>query len=463
MTELYPIQMKQLAAIIGGRIYRGSPRKAIRSAIQYSSKYVRPGVVFFLDPKKIKNMAAVMRNLRATRAGCIVVPAGWEHRIPAGHAVIRVSDPFVAALKLAKWQYVQCHQPMVIGVTGSCGKSTTKEMIASILMQKYRTLKSWANNNVFSCIPSHFFRLRPSHQVVVLEMGMANFGNIRSQCLFSKPSIGIITNVGRAHAGKLGSSVENVARAKQEMIDGLRPGGIIVLNADDPGTRKLSLRRFQGKVVTFGIYRPANVRAQNIRFTRKGISFEVNSTPYFIPVWGTHNVYNALAAIAVGRLMKVPTESIRRGLRSFTPPPMRLQPLRGINGHTLINDAYNANPDSMIAGLKVLKKIGAGRTTVAVLGDMSELGRLTESGHREVGREVARLQISYLFTIGPRARSIAAAAKEAGMPGSRIRSFSSGMSLVNHLRHNLPAGSVLYFKASRSMKLEQCIKPLRLR
>jgi UDP-N-acetylmuramoyl-tripeptide--D-alanyl-D-alanine ligase len=363
---------------------------------------------------------------------------------------------------LAKWQYAQCHHPIVIGVTGSCGKSTTKEMVASILMQKYRTLKSWANNNIFSCIPSHFFRLLPSHQVMVLEMGMDSFGNIRSQCLFSKPSIGVITNVGRAHAGKLGSSVENVARAKQEMIDGLRPGGIIVLNADDPGTQKLSLRRFQGHVVTFGINRPADVRASNIRFTREGISFQVNGTTFFIPAWGTHNVYNALAAIAVGRLMKVPTESIRRGLRSFTPPPMRLQPLRGIHGHTLINDAYNANPDSMIAGLKVLKKIGAGRTTVAVLGDMSELGRLTKSGHREVGREVARLNIDYLFTIGPRARFIATAAKEAGMPVSRIRSFSSGVSLVNHLRHHLPPGSVLYFKASRSMSLEKCIKPLRI-
>ncbi|MDN4592923.1 UDP-N-acetylmuramoyl-tripeptide--D-alanyl-D-alanine ligase [Polycladomyces subterraneus] len=460
---MYPIQMSQLAAIIGGRIHRGSPRKAIRAAIQYSSKYIRPGVVFFLNPKKIKNMDAVMRNLRTTRAGCIVVPTGWEHRIPAQHAVIRVSDPFLAALKLAKWQYAQCHHPIVIGVTGSCGKSTTKEMVASILMQKYRTLKSWANNNVFASIPSHFFRLHPSHQVVVLEMGMANFGNIRSQCLFSKPSIGVITNVGRAHVGKLGSSVENVARAKQEMIDGLRPGGTIVLNEDDPGTRKLSLRRFHGKVVTFGIDRPADVKANNIRFTREGISFQVNRTSFFIPVLGTHNVYNALAAIAVGRLMKVPTKSIQRGLRSFTPPPMRLQPLRGINGYTLINDAYNANPDSMIAGLKVLKKIGAGRTTVAVLGDMSELGKLTESGHREVGRKVARLHIDYLFTIGPRARSIATAAKEAGMPVSRIRSFSTEVSLVNYLRHHLSPGAVLYFKASRSMKLEQCIKPLCIR
>lgn len=116
----------------------------------------------------------------------------------------------------------------------------------------------------------------------------------------------------------------------------------------------------------------------------------------------------------------------------------------------------------MIAGLKVLKKIGSGQTTVAVPGDMSELGRLTVSGHREVGQEVARLQIDYLFTIGPRARSIASAAKEAGMPVSHIRSFSTGVSLVNHLRHRLPSGSVLYFKASRSMKLEQCIKPLRI-
>lgn len=153
-------------------------------------------------------------------------------------------------------------------------------MVASILMQKYRTLKSWANNNIFSCIPSHFFRLRPSHQAVVLEMWMDNFGNIRSQCLFSKPSIGVNTNVGKAHVGKLGSTVENVARAKQEMIDGVRPDRIIVLNADDSGTRKLSLRRFQGRVVTFGINQPANVRAHNIRFTREGISGQRHTVFY---------------------------------------------------------------------------------------------------------------------------------------------------------------------------------------
>jgi UDP-N-acetylmuramoyl-tripeptide--D-alanyl-D-alanine ligase len=362
--------------------------------------------------------------------------------------------------KLTRWQREQS-RAVFIGVTGSAGKTTTKEMISSILMQKYRVLKSYANNNIAQSLPYNLMYLGSHHQAVVLEMGMNSLGNIRMQCLFAKPSIGVVTNVGEAHVGRLGNSLANVAQAKQELVDGIQPGGIVIVNADDTGSKMLNLNRFQGRTVTFGIQRPAHIRATQIQYTTGGMRFLVNGVPYEIPTWGKHNVYNALAAIAVARIMKVPTASIQRGLSRFPVPYMRLQRVRGIRNYLLINDAYNANPTTMIAGLRVLKQIGGSRPTVAVLGNMSELGTLSVSGHRKVGQTVASLKPTHLITIGLLATHIANSAAAHGYPKDRIASFSSQDQAYQYILQNVTKGAILYFKASHSAHLERLVKKLR--
>lgn len=398
--------------------------------------------------------------LRAKPSAGVITSSAWKDKVPVHHPLILVSDPTIALWKLAYWQRNRS-KALFIGITGSQGKTTTKEMLASILKRKYTTFKSPANHNLAAFIPAHMFYLNSGHQVAVLEMGMSSLGNIREQCSVAKPRIGIVTNVGEAHVGKLGNSLQNVVRAKQELVDGIVPNGLLILNADDPGSKKLSLGRFRGKIITIGINNPATLQAKNVKFLLDGMHFTVNQVPYHIRTWGIHNVYNALAAIAAARELKVPTPIIQRGLLTYYAPWARLQRLSGINRSVLINDAYNANPSSMIAGLKVLQRVAQKRPSIAVLGDIYELGSHSASGHARVGKFVAKVKPTYLITIGPQAAIIARTAAAHGMPAHRIRSFSSQSAALAHIRSMMPKGAVLYFKASRKVQLEWLVKQLR--
>jgi UDP-N-acetylmuramoyl-tripeptide--D-alanyl-D-alanine ligase len=455
---LFPLNLGKLAQVIGGRIVRGNPRTPVLYAVHGSTRYLRPGAVHFFRTGRY--VPRQLGGLRGRKSAGVVVPSGWQNRIPAHHAVIVVPNAYQALWKLTHWQRAQS-RAVFIGITGSAGKTTTKEMTASVLMQKYKVMKSIANNNVAQCLPSNLMHLNGSHQVAVLEMGMASLGNIRQQCAVAKPSIGVVTNVGEAHVGSLGNSLSNVVRAKQELVDGIVPGGTLLLNADDPGSRKLSLRNFKGKVITFGIKNKAQIRAEKVTFRQDGMRFTVNGVRYFIPTWGKHNVYNALAAIVLAKIMKVPTPLIKKGLKSYSTPYMRLQRLPGTGNRILINDAYNANPTSMIAGLRVLKRISEGRYTVAVLGDMHELGIHSAHGHAKVGQVVVRLKPSQLITIGAKASQIAKTAIANGYPRKKVFSCSNLTSAYIHIQRTVPKGAILYFKASRTVEMEKLIRRLR--
>lgn len=430
----------------------------MKHVVYERTRPLQPGVVFLMRTKK--NVNKQLAALHQKSSAAVVVPPGWESRIPRHHGLIVTSNVYRGLWKLTRWQREQS-RAVFIGVTGSAGKTTTKEMIASILMQKYRVLKSHANNNVVQTLPDNLMYLGRQHQAVVLEMGMRSLGNIRMHCLYAKPVIGVVTNVGEAHVGSLGNSLANVARAKQELVDGILPGGTVIINVDNSGSRLLNLKRFRGRIITFGIKRPAQIRATHVKYTTKGMRFRVDGVPYEIPTWGKHNVYNALAAIAVARIMKVPTASIQRGLSRFPIPYMRLQRLPGMRKYLLINDAYNANPTAMIAGLRVLKRIRGSRPTVAVLGNMSELGKLSVSGHRKVGKNVASLKPTRLITIGSLAAHIADSAAAHGYPRSRIASFHSQKQAYQYILKYVPVGAILYFKASHNAHLEHLVKKLR--
>ncbi|SEN42008.1 UDP-N-acetylmuramoyl-tripeptide--D-alanyl-D-alanine ligase [Lihuaxuella thermophila] len=458
---MFPINLGQLARVVGGQLVRGNPNTPVKHAIYQNIRYLGPGRIFFITAKYTKKFSPVELRTKSS-AGIVATPA-WKNLIPSHHPLIIVPNADEALWKLAVRQRSHT-KALVIGITGSQGKTTTKEMLASILKRKYITYKSPANNNIALYTPGHLFHLNGSHQAVVLEMGMASLGNIRKQCLLARPTIGVVTNVGEAHVGKLGNSLKNVVKAKQELIDGMNRQGILVLNADDKGSRHLSVANFHGKVVTIGIRKPATLQAKNIRFTTNGMHFTVNGDPYHIKTWGRHNVYNALAAIAVARVLKLPVPLIQKGLANYDAPSMRLQKVRGINGFLLINDAYNANPSSMIAGLKVLKRVSKQRTSAAVLGDIHELGNYSVPGHSRVGKFVGnKIKPSYLITIGPQAAVIARTAAAHGMPGNRIRSFSTQAAALRFIRSTIPSGSVLYFKASRKMRLEWLVNHLKAR
>ncbi|RAL22557.1 UDP-N-acetylmuramoyl-tripeptide--D-alanyl-D-alanine ligase [Thermoflavimicrobium daqui] len=296
--------------------------------------------------------------------------------------------------------------------------------------------------------------------MLLLEMGMKSLYNIKRQCSIVRPHIGVVTNVGEAHVGSLGN-LDIVVKAKQEIIDGMRPRGTLFLNADDARSRKLNTRNFIGKIRTFGIKNPAYIRGRNVHYTSRGMKFEAKINgkiyPFFIPTFGIHNVYNALAAIGVSLSMGVPIKAIQTGLARFHAPQMRLQLIRGQASRLLINDAWNANPTAMAAGLHVLKNIAGSRPTIAVLGDMLELGRLTYSSHQRIGRLIARLNIDHLITIGKNARIIAQSAIQSGFDRSRVTVCHSREEVLYHLSY-APRNALIYFKASRKLHLEKIVK-----
>lgn len=455
---MYPLRLRQIATLLQGKIIRGNPDLVLTNVYYRRGRHINARTLFFFYDSRGRKRP----DLRDLSPGAVVTSRDLLPLVPARLPVIVVNNPFRALWKLARWQRNQLAIP-VIGITGSAGKSTTTAMTAAILSRVHPTLHTVGNLNTTTWFPFQMLRVSPRHRAVVFEMGMNRLGDIRQHSRAARPSIAVITNIGEAHVGNLGNTLDNVVRAKQEIIEGLSPTGTLVLNADDERSRRIDTRKVRGRVVTFGIRNPADYRAKDVRYTLTGMRFTValrgaNHT-FHLPVFGEHMVYNALAAIAVADLLGISPAAMREGLRRFRPPKMRLQMIRGKQGRLLINDAYNANPSAMIAGLSILPHLPHKGKRIAVLGDMMELGTLTHSGHRRVGRYIAAHRpVDVLVTVGRYGRIIAEAARERGF--GPVYTFPTREDALKYLLKT-PPGSVLYFKASRRLCFERLLRPLR--
>lgn len=456
------ITLGKLAQIIGGRIHSGNHQMLVHSVNHGKPKYLESDQVYFY--KQSIKLEKQITAIRRVRPKAIVVP----HQLPAklfpnSCALIRVQDSSQAFYRVALWNWRVLHPP-AIGITGSAGKSSTTAMVASILKRKWPLIQTRGNLNTFSFLFSYLARLKPHHRVLLLEMGMKSLNNIARQCKIVRPVIGAVTNVGEAHVGSLGN-LDIVVKAKQEMVDGVRAGGTIFLNADDVRSQKLNVRQFRGKVRTFGIKNRADIQGSHVRYTQKGMAFDARvngrNFSFFIPTYGIHNVYNALLAIGIAHQIGATISDIQKGLAHVRLPKMRMQFLSGRSGRLLINDAWNANPTAMIAGLSVLKNISKNRPAIAVLGDMLELGHLTHSSHQKVGRFVARIRPTQLVTVGSKGKIIARSAIQAGMNRNQVFSYSDIESVTRHLLYRTPPRSIIYFKASRKLHLEKVVKRLK--
>lgn len=344
----------------------------------------------------------------------------------------------------------------VVGVTGSVGKSTTKEMISAVLSRKYRTGKTPVNHNNDIGMPMAILALPEDTEVAVLEMGMNHFGEMAYLTSIAAPDIAVITNIGTMHIEHLGSR-EGILHAKLEILEGLRPGGKLVYNGDEPLLWNL---RGDGAVapVYFGLENQAcQVKGSQMQEAEGSISFMVNATgetlAVSMPVEGRHFACDALAAVAVGRLLDVPAGEIQAGLAGFRSMEGR-QEIYEKNGYTIIQDCYNAGPESMEASLSVLGRRKGRR--IAVLGDMLELGISTQAEHYRVGR-IAAGKCDLLFAYGKNAGRVVSGALTGGMRPDQVTACCSMEELVNALRGRAKAGDVLLFKGSRGMKMEQAL------
>lgn len=381
-----------------------------------------------------------------------------HHDVDCEGLFIRVDDTRQALLKLAHWFRSTFDIP-VVGLTGSVGKTTTKEMTWAVLSEKYNTIKTEGNLNNDIGLPRTLMRLEEDTQAAVIEMGMSNKGEISVLSKTAEPTIAIISNIGVSHMESLGSR-ENICAAKLEILDGLREGCPIMLNGDDP---YLASAKIEGHpVFYYGIndkfcdFKGTDIEQHDDSTTFNVIYDTDKVQKITIPTIGIHNVYNALAAFATGLQLGVTPEEAARGLMKYEPSGMR-QRVKVINGIRFIEDCYNASPDSQQAALRMLSTVNAKRK-IAVLGDMLELGAISEEAHRNAGLIAAKNKIDVLMTYGERSQATAERAQECGVP--EVKSFLDKTELADALYSTLGEGDAVLFKASRGMALEDVINSL---
>ena len=441
-----PLQLKEICAVLGSKCSRDETITGIST----DSRKISKGCLF-----------VALKGERFD--GHDFVEAAFEHGavaalcsepVEADGEVILTADTGAALLKIAGY-YRSLFSIPVVGVTGSVGKTTTKEMIWCVLSKKYHTLKNEGNLNNTIGLPTTVFRLDSTHEAAVLEMGMNNFGEISKLSVTAQPSVAVITNIGRSHMEFLGSR-EGILKAKLEILDGLRKNAPLIVNGDDDLLRNVKAE--DHPVITFGIDNEnCDYVAKDIETAGEKTVFNVvfgeNTQKVTLPCVGRHNVLNALAAFAAGIETGVDPEKASEGLGDYVPSGMR-QRFTEFNGITLIEDCYNAGPDSVKAAIEVLKTLTA-RSKILVFGDMLELGSISEEAHREVGEQAPLAGISTLFTYG----SLAAfAAEEAAKRGINAVSFTDKGELAQALKNTLVPGDTVLFKASRGMRLEEVIE-----
>lgn len=455
------LSIREVVAAVGGTLLRGSPDSLV-TGVSTDTRSMKSGDLFFA--LKGENADGHVYLGRALEAGASGIVISDESSVPAesSAAVVTVDDPLWALGELAR-HYRRKFDVRVVGITGSVGKTTTKEMLASILERKWRVLKNPVNYNNEIGVPLTLFELDRSHEAVVIEMAMRGLGEIRRLAVIAGPQVGVITNVGISHIERLGSQGA-IAEAKAELLAELPPDGLAVLNAED-GYYRLMCERFPGRVISFGSCESADVVATKTRFlgdgrcsfvlTWKGDSVDVN-----VPVLGEHNVYNALVASAAAIGMGLDLQTIREGIESFSSPAMRMELVKSARGYAVLNDAYNAGPASMIAALRTLRALRGYKRRIAVLGDMLELGDYAPKAHSDLGVAIVDNGVGMLVTVGRLAEEIANGAKAAGFPADAIHCCADSSEAGRKLRDEIVAGDVVLVKGSRAVRMEEIVRTL---
>ncbi|MBR4720822.1 MAG: UDP-N-acetylmuramoyl-tripeptide--D-alanyl-D-alanine ligase [Clostridia bacterium] len=372
-----------------------------------------------------------------------------------GKNIIKVRDTRTALGDIARF-YKEKYNLPTVAVTGSVGKTTTKDMISSVLTMKYNTVKTQGNYNNDLGLPLTVFRLEHKHEALVLEMGMSHFGEIHYLASIAKPDIAVITNIGMSHIENLGSQ-ENICRSKMQICDFFDENGILVINGDD----KFLKQAHKGiKTITYGIenkncdYVAENIRNLGINGTKFDVLIDGNKYTVEVKVAGVHNVYNALAAIAVGKAMGVKEEDIIEGIREFQLTGMRME-IKHFGDITVIDDCYNSAPDSIKAALLVLSDTDAKRK-IAILGDVLEMGGFAENELYKIGENLPK--IDRLITVGDIAKHIANGAKAKGF--TDIKSFERIEEAIAFLNNEDLENDAILVKASRGMHFERIVKAL---
>jgi UDP-N-acetylmuramoyl-tripeptide--D-alanyl-D-alanine ligase len=454
--------LAELAHDAEGTLTRGEAATVV-TGVTIDSRAAAPGDAFFAIRGHRQDGHAFASDALARGARALVLthlPAGLP--LAADTGVVLVDDTTRALGRLAAAHRRRYAIP-VVAVTGSNGKTTTKELLALVLSCRFRVLRASGSFNNQWGLPLTLLGLDETHEAAVIELGMNAPGEIAALARIAQPTIGVVTTVAPAHVEFLGS-IEGVQKAKGELVEAVPPGGVVVLNADDPLVLALA-RTARGRVVTFGLAEGADVRVASVVATAEGLTFSLTAdgatAPVRLPLPGRHNAGNAAAAVAAGGALGVPLAEAARALGGAVAVKGRLH-WREIAGVRVLDDTYNANPPSLRAALDVLAEAaraaaGRGRTWV-ILGDMLELGPLAEAAHRDAGAWIAAVPVAGLFTVGARARGAGEAARAAGCPD--VSAWDTPPAAAAALAPRLEAGDRVLVKGSRGMRMEQAVEAL---
>ena len=454
---------KNCLDVVGGKLLQGSAAKAFRG-VSINSRTIEKEELFvciqgesfdghnFLGEAVNKGAAGIILSDPVHLSGNMISEGNSPFVIQSQNTLRALQD--LAGYQRTRFPF------QVVAVTGTNGKSTTKEMIASIIETKYKTLKTQGNLNNHIGLPLTLLARKPEHEVGVLEMGMSAAGEIKRLAEIAMPDIGVITNISAGHLDQL-KTVKDVQAAKGELFDSINKEGTAIVNADDPLVLELA-KSLRVKKITYGIAQSSDVQASNIQnegssgftFTAKVFNQKISVKLSQI---GYCNIYNALAALATGHSLGISGKDMSRGLENYQQIPQRNEQIH-YEGVTLINDAYNANPQSMREALKTLSEFNTQGKRFLIIGDMLELGPLSESAHHELGQEIILSNVDHLVTVGPLASLVAESAKKNPRHPLQIGKFNTHAEAVSYLLRNVEKGDCLLIKGSRGTKMENIIQ-----
>lgn len=428
------------------------------SNISIDSRTIQPKDLFVaIKGKNLDGHKFVQEALNKGAIGAIVS----DTKIKAKNSImIKVQDTTKALGNIARY-YREEFKPLVIAVTGSNGKTTTKEMIASILSRRMKVVKAQGSFNNDIGVPLTILELDSQTQVLILEMEMNILGGITNLAQIAKPKIGVVTNIGDTHLEFL-ENRENVMKEKAELIESLGPAGTAILNADDELVMAIGNNYPQTRRLSFGINNPADIFATNIIDLVTEVSHFLLNGKYRVrlPVPGRHNIYNALAAVATSMAAGLDFAAIIPGIENFKPASMRLEIVK-IKGLVIVNDTYNANPQSMAAALETFSKITSEGRRIAVFGDMLELGKSSQSLHYNLGMDAART-VDVILAIGKFSQAVIEGAIAAGINPNNVSAYANNQLAITKLIDFIKPKDTILIKGSRAMRLEEIVQGIKV-
>ncbi len=451
------LTMSELAQMTGGRVVQGGD--VVIESVVIDSREVRDDSAFFAIKGERHDGHHFLPEALRTARGAVV--SHVPEPVQPGKAIVVVADTTLALQELARAIRVR-HDFLLIAVTGSAGKTTTKEMIATLIGTERRTFKSWGNfNNLIGC-PLCIDNTPDDAEVVVSEMGMNHKGEIARLAGLVHPDIGVYTNIGPVHIEFFGT-VEKIAEAKRELLENVKPGGIVVMNADNEHVVRIG-RDFDGRRVTYGVdndaeYRATGIQERGLLGSTFALQAEGQTREFDLALPGRHTVENRLAAIATARAAGISWDGVHRGVENVKPACHR-----GVahifRGATIYDDTYNSNPYAVARAIELLRQVEARGRRIAVLGDMLELGARELEYHRETGRAIPPA-VDVVIGVGRRAKSILEGAAAAGFGAESLHHFADAESAGRFLADFVGPGDLVLLKASRGVGLEKAVEMLK--